>query len=116
LIVVVTGFVVPTVLFFAADGREAWDTAAYWTVGLPLFALASATAGYLAPRRVWRWPAVIAAGQTMSMILFHPAGSDLSLVPLAIAFVGLPLVLVMTVPALIAGVIARRGWASELLA
>jgi hypothetical protein len=50
------------------------------------------------------------------MILFHPAESDLGLVPLAIAFVGMPMALLLTLPALIAGITARRGWAPDLIA
>src|SRR5258705_12745517 len=117
------GFVVWAALWVAAgssvDGRfvvrEAWDTGAYWLFGLPIIAVAVAIAGYLSPRRVWRWPLYAVAGQAIAMALVHPPGTDAGLVPFAVVFVGVPLVLVMTIPALIAGVAARGRWSSDLI-
>jgi len=95
--------------------REAWDDTPYWLFGLPLVAVVVTIAGYVAPRRVWRWPLYAAAGQAVAMAFVHPPGTDLGLLPLAVIFIGLPLMIVMTVPALIAGTLARRGWSWELL-
>ena len=118
-----TGFLVWAVLSFASGHtvddrfvvREAWDSGPYWVAGLPLVALIAAVAGFMVPRRVWRWPAWAALGQALAMALVHPPGTEPGLVPVAALFIGIPLVLLMTVPALIAGVAARRGWSLDLL-
>ncbi len=47
------------------------------------------------------------------MALVHPPGSDLALLPLAIVFIGVPLALVLTVPAILGGVIAA-AWLGDL--
>jgi hypothetical protein len=75
----------------------------------------SAFAGFIAPRRVWRWPAWAALGQALAMMLVHPPGTEPGLLPVAAVFIGAPLVLVMTVPAMLAGVAARGGWSADLL-
>jgi hypothetical protein len=94
------------------------DTAAWWWLGLPLLAVVSGLAGYLAPVRVWRWPLFIAGGQLLAMIAIaaiSQSGADFGLLPLALAFVFLPLVIVLTIPALIGGLVARGGWDRGLL-
>jgi hypothetical protein len=103
----------------SADGdfavREAWDGDGYWFVGLPLLALASAAAGYIAPRRIWRWPLLIALGQAIAMIALRPTGSNAALAPWAAVVVGIPLVLFLLLFALIAAIVARDGLAPDLL-
>ena len=96
--------------------REAWDTPAYFSVGLPVLAVAGAVAGFLAPRRVWRWPLWIAVGQALGMALVHPPGTDLGLLPLALIFAGLPLIVILFVPAIAGGILRLRGWHGGLLA
>ena len=112
---VAAGAIVWAGLSLAAGGREAWDTPAYWLIGIPVFAVVAAVAGYLAPVRVWRWPVWMALGQMVTLFLIRP-GTGLGLFPLALLFVGLPMVVFLTVPALIGGAIARRGWDRALLA
>jgi hypothetical protein len=94
---------------------EAWDGPAYWTLGLTAYALAAAVGGYIVPQKVWRWPLFIALGQGAAMILLRPPGSDFALVPVALLFVGVPLVVALTIPAIAGGILARRSWAPDLL-
>lgn len=123
-IAVTTGFAIWAALSIGGgrmlDGHtfivgEAWDGPAYWTVGLSAFALAAAVSGYVSPVKVWRWPLCVALGQGIGMLLLRPPGSEFALVPVALLFVGLPLVVALTVPAIAGGVAARRGWSSDLL-
>jgi hypothetical protein len=123
-VAIAAGFLVWTILSLAAGQmqggrfvvREAWDTPAYFSLGLPLLLAGSALAGGLAPVRVWRWPLLAAAGQVIAMGLVHPPGTDLALAPVAVVFIGLPLIVVMTLAAVLGAVIARRGWDSGILA
>ena len=109
------GFFVWAGLSVVTGVREAWDEPIYWWLGLPVLAIVAGLTGYLAPARVWRWPALIALGQIVAMLVVNP-GAGLGLLPLALIFVVLPLVIVLTIPAVIGGSIARGGWNSELLA
>lgn len=117
------GFAVWAVLSLAAgrvyDGafmvREAWDTSAYFVVGLPILLAGAGVAGWLRPDRVWRWALLVVAGQAVAMALIHPPGSGLGLVPIAIVFIGLPLALVLTIAAIVGAVISRRGWDGAIL-
>jgi hypothetical protein len=119
-----SGFAVWAILSLAAGQmqggrlivREAWDTPAYFILGLPLLLAVAAISGGLAPVRVWRWPLLTAAGQVVAMVLVHPPGTDLALAPVAVVFIGVPLIVAMTLAAVVGAVIARRGWSSAILA
>lgn len=87
--------------------REAWDTPAYFWLGLPLLALAAGIAGYIAPGRSWRWPLWIVAGQAVAMIFVHPAGTSLALLPLTALFAGLPLLALLTLPTALGRILGR---------
>jgi hypothetical protein len=95
--------------------REPWDTSAYATIGLPVFALAAAVAGYIAPSRVWRWAALIVVGQAIGMAVVRPPGSDLGLIPVTLIFIGVPLVVALTIPGAIGAAAARRRWDRAIL-
>lgn len=96
-IVSLAGGICVWVGFSLAGGvREAWDTAAWWSLGLPSLAIVSGFAGYLSPVRVWRWPLFITGGQLLAIIAVAatgPNGADFGLLPLALVFVMLPLVI-----------------------
>jgi hypothetical protein len=49
--------------------REAWDSALYWTVGMPLAALAAGVIGYLSRRPDWLWTAAIVPAQVTTMMI-----------------------------------------------
>ena len=48
------------------------------------------------------------------MLVVNPT-AGLGLLPLALVFLKMPLVIVLTIPALIGGSIARGGWSPALL-
>ncbi len=88
--------------------REAWDTPAYFYLGLPFMALAVAIAAFHMPRRVWRWPLWLVAGHQAG-ILSLGAGmqSGLSLIVLTAALAVL-LASFLAIPAVVGSMAARR--------
>lgn len=112
---VAAGFSVWAGLSLIGGVREAWDAPAYWLIGLPILAAVSGIAGYFLPVRVWRWPVFIGLGQILGMIVINP-GAGWGLLPLTLAFVMVPPIIILTIPALIGGSIARGGWDRALLA
>jgi hypothetical protein len=86
----------------SADGvqlREAWDTGAYFLLGVPLMALAVTAASFVAPSRAWRWPLWMAGGHQAG-VLAAGAGmqSGLSLALLTVIVVVM-LATVLAIPA-----------------
>lgn len=49
--------------------EEAWDSYAFFIVGLPAMMLASAVAGYIEPRRAWRWGLGAVCLQPVALLL-----------------------------------------------
>jgi hypothetical protein len=92
---------------------EAWDGPLWWFVSLPVLAVTSGVLGYLTPERVWRWPLWIAAGELVAILL--TSGGNIGLLPLAVIFVFVPLVVVFTILAIIGAMIAHRGWDSDII-
>ena len=58
-------------LFVAASSgrREAWDSAIFWTAGLPIAIVLSFAIGWLSAPRAWIGAAAVAPGQFMAMAL-----------------------------------------------
>ena len=82
LVSVAIGVALEVGVTLASGGREAWDAGVYWSMGLPLAALAAAAIGYLARGRAWLSTAVIVPAQVATMMFRGGAGS---LWPLALA-------------------------------
>lgn len=88
--------------------REAWDSEAYFVLGVPLMALAVAFAAYAAPERIWRWPLWLVGGHQIGVLLVGLGmQSGLSLVLLTLILAVL-LTTAFAVPAFIGGLVARR--------
>ena len=87
----------------AAGIREAWDTNAYWSLGLPVLMLSVAAAGAFAPNSPWKLAAWAVAGHFLGVLLIAKSGTSFALLPLTLVFVGLPLF----------GVLAGFGWAGR---
>jgi hypothetical protein len=88
--------------------REAWDTAAYFYVGLPAMALAVAIAAFHMPRRSWRWPLWVVGGHQAGVLLVGigmQSGLSLIILTMLLAVI---LTAVLAVPALVGSVLARR--------
>ncbi len=63
--------------------REAWDSAQYWTIGLPLVIIASAILGFFSGRRDWLITFIIIPSQVLTMMARNREVG--SLWPLAVA-------------------------------
>jgi hypothetical protein len=48
--------------------REAWDSAQYWTIGLPVAGFVSFALGWCARRRDWLWAFAIVPAQVLTMM------------------------------------------------
>lgn len=85
----------------AFSGRPlAWDSSLYFSAGIPLMALVIYYSSYRAPRRPWRWALSMALGQALSVIL---AGVPLQSLPLALL-----ILMVLSIPQFVAGVLGAR--------
>jgi hypothetical protein len=49
--------------------EEAWDSNAFFIIGLPTMMLASAVAGYIEPNRAWRWGLGAVCLQPVALLL-----------------------------------------------
>jgi hypothetical protein len=88
--------------------REAWDTAAYFYVGLPAMALAVAIAAFHMPSRAWRWPLWVVGGHQAGVLLVGTGmQSGLSLIILTM-LLAIILTAVLAVPAFVASMLARH--------
>ena len=87
---------------------EAWDTPAYFYLGLPLMAMMVAAVGFLRPKRVWRWPLWLVGGHQAGVLLVGLGmQSGLSLIILTV-MMALLLAALFAVPAAAGSVLARR--------
>jgi len=68
LLCVVTGIALELSVQLLGGRRESWDSAAYWTIGLPIVALVSAAFGFLSRGRDWLGTAVIVPAQVLTMM------------------------------------------------
>ena len=79
---------------------EPWDAPEFWSLGYPLAIGLSGLVGLVWPHRSWLWGFIVMAMMAPVMLW---NGSGLSLLPL-----GLVALLVLAVPASLAGLIAGR--------
>jgi hypothetical protein len=70
--------------------REAWDTALFWRLGVPLMLLAQAAAGAVARERIVWQPPWMLGGLFAGVVAVHPGGGDLGMLPLAVILIGVP--------------------------
>jgi hypothetical protein len=69
LLCVLTGVALELGIHALSGRREAWDSAKYWTIGLPLVAVVSVAIGFLSQRTDWLWTLVVVPSQVMTMVL-----------------------------------------------
>lgn len=81
---------------------EAWDSALYWVVGLPLLYMACLALGWFFPARAWEHGPVALLSQGVPLLLFNL--SSWSMLPFGALFLGL-----LSAPA--AGIGALGAWA-----
>jgi hypothetical protein len=68
LLCVVTGIALELGVQALGGRREAWDSAAYWTIGLPIVFLVSVAFGFLSRERDWLGTVVIVPSQVLAMM------------------------------------------------
>ena len=68
----VVGLVVWILVSQVAHQKEAWDSSYYFTIGLPVIFAASAVAGYIEPKRPWRWGLFIFLLQPVALFYTEP--------------------------------------------
>ena len=78
-----TGVLLELGIHALSGRREAWDSAEFWTIGLPAVLLVSAALGLLARRRDWLWTFAIVPAQVTTMMV--RSGEIGSLWPVAAA-------------------------------
>jgi hypothetical protein len=89
-----------------SGAREAWDTGAYFYLGVPLMALAVGFAAFVRPSRPWRWPLALVAGHQLGVLILGVGmQSALSLILLTL-MLAILLSALFAIPALI-GALAR---------
>ena len=103
----VSGFLLWAIFSLLPDFelREGWDRAPYWSVGVPAILAVQAGLGIAAKDAPWRQPLFVMAGHIAAMILLHPPGTGLGLLPIAILFIGLPFY----------GALFLAAWAGRIL-
>jgi hypothetical protein len=69
LVLLMMGFAVCWALASVSGENEAWDTAGFWTIGLPALILAAGVAGYLVPARYPLWGIALVAGLDAQLLI-----------------------------------------------
>lgn len=87
--------------------REAWDRDLYWQAGVPLLVIVQAALAIASPERPVTQPLWALAGHLAGIFIVHEPGTGFGLLPLSLAFVGIPLYVVLLC-AVLAGRAARR--------
>jgi len=88
--------------------REGWDDAPYWQIGVPLVLVISLAVSAASGERAWRTPLWVLLGHFFAMVLIHPSGTDLGLLPLTLVFIGLPAYVLLFVVALVGRTLSAR--------
>lgn len=97
-VAVTVGIIVWIVVSKLSSRREAWDSEAYFVVGMPVVCIVSAVLGLFEPDRSWRWGVAPLAGQFVWMLLSQGPGN---LLPLGVIVFG-----ILAIPSIIT---ARLG-------
>jgi len=73
--------------------REAWDSGAYFAIGIPAACLLSFVLGVVEPVRSWRWGLAPFAGQFLSLLIMEGVGNLLPLGVIVFAILSIPAVI-----------------------
>jgi NAD/NADP transhydrogenase beta subunit len=65
---VVAGVVLELAIQLVSGRREAWDSQAYWAIGVPAVLVVAAVIGFLSRGRAWVWTFLIVPGQVTAMM------------------------------------------------
>jgi len=87
LVAVITGIALELGVHALSGKREAWDSAEYWIIGMPIAALVSVAIGLFSQRFDWLWTIAIVPSQMLTMMV--KSGEVGNLWPLALIFGGI---------------------------
>jgi hypothetical protein len=90
---VATGAAIWIFISTVTGRREAWDSGAYFSLGIPLACLLSFVLGVVEPARSWRWGVAPFAGQFLSLLVMEGVGNLLPLGVIAFAVLSIPAVI-----------------------
>ena len=107
---ILTGVALELGVALPSHRREAWDSGAFWILGLPCALLACAAIGWGARGRDWRWTGAVVPAQVVTMMARN-GDLGLNLWPLAVAFST-----VLSTPFLFAAFIGSRFSPARLAA
>lgn len=93
--------------------REGWDTPTYWVIGIPLLLVLHGLAGALTEGGTWRLPLWTIGGHIAGMMLIHPTGTGLALLPFAVVIIGIPMYVVLLLATLTGRIIGRHVGSAE---
>ncbi|MFN3745823.1 MAG: hypothetical protein ACK4TL_14060 [Hyphomicrobiaceae bacterium] len=88
--------------------REGWDIAPYWIIGVPLLLALHGLAGALTDEGAWRLPFWAIGGHIAGMMLIHPTGTGLGLLPFAVVFIGIPMYVILFLATTTGRMVGRR--------
>jgi hypothetical protein len=88
--------------------REAWDSAPFWILGVPLLLALHGLAGALTEDGAWRLPLWAIGGHIAGMMLIHPTGTGLGLLPFAVVIIGIPMYVILLLATLTGRIIGRH--------
>jgi hypothetical protein len=89
--------------------REAWDSAWYFSVGMPILCAGSMILAFCEPGRSWRWGVAPFAGQFVWMLVSEGPGNLLPLGIVAFGIFSLPAILAARAGAFLANKRAAHG-------
>jgi len=82
--------------------REAWDSALYFTFGIPALCLVAGVLGFVEPKKPWRWGIVPFLGQAIAMFTAQGFGNLWPLGMVAFGIFSIPSLITAKVGAAIA--------------
>jgi hypothetical protein len=107
-IALVVGAAVWIVVSRATGRAEAWDSDAYFSLGIPVVCFAALLLGMVQPLHAWRWGVMPFVGQLVTLLASQGVGNLLPLGIIVFAILAVPGVLAAR-----AGAFIRRKWLSR---
>ena len=88
--------------------REGWDRPVYWQIGLPLVFAVQVVVAMFSQEKITIAPLFVLLGHAVAMVFIAPWGTQISLLPLAVIIIGLPVYLLLLLAAFIGQIVRRR--------
>ena len=109
LVAILAGAAVWAFIAQASGRAEAWDSGAYFTVGMPAACLISFVLALFQPERSWRWGVLPMVGQLVWLLLSEGSGSMLPLGVVLFGVLSVPGIVAARIGAYVATKRKRRG-------